>query len=117
NEDQRNRGLNFFSPITEGSLQLEFNFFDFGIDWGQTRVTPYVFSGISYFGFNPKAVYDGEEYELKQYGTELDDNVYDPKTDAYKTTALAIPVGAGIKYRISNYFNISGEFGIRTTFT
>ncbi len=116
-EDQRNRGLNFFSPITEGSLQLEFNFFDFGIDWGQKRVTPYIYSGISYFGFNPQAIYNGEEYELKRYGTELNDDEFKADEDAYKTTAFALPIGAGIKFRLSNYWNISTEFGFRTAYT
>ncbi len=116
-EEQRNRNLSFYSPITEGSLQVEFNFFDFGVGFGQRRVSPYVFLGISYFGFNPQTELDGRNYELKLYGTELNDSEFNPEEDAYKTTGFAIPLGTGIKYRISNHLNISGEFGFRTTRT
>lgn len=115
--DQRNRGLNFFSPITEGSLQLEFNFFDFGIDWGQKRITPFIYSGISYFGFNPKASYGGENFELKRYGTEVADDQFNTEKDVYKTTALALPIGAGVKFRLNNYLNLAADFGFRTAYT
>src|SRR5690606_2087070 len=37
--EQVNRNLKFFSPITEASLQLEFNFFDFGVGFDQKRFT------------------------------------------------------------------------------
>lgn len=116
-EDQKNRGLNFSSPITEGSLQLEFNFFDFGIDWGQQRITPFIYSGISYFGFNPKATYGGKTYELKIYGTEVDDSQFVYGNDVYKTTAFAVPVGAGVKFRLNNHLNVAADFGFRTAFT
>lgn len=113
-QEQVNRNLRFFSPITEGSLQIEFNFFDFGIDYGQKRFTPYIFSGVSLFGFNPKANYNDTTYELKYEATEINDATNNP---AYKTTAFAIPVGAGVKYQIKGNFNIAAEFGFRTAFT
>lgn len=96
---------------------MNFNFFDFGIDWGQARVTPFLYSGVSYFGFNPKAIYNGEEYELKRYATELDDDQFNPENDAYKTTAFALPIGAGIKFKLSNNWNVATEFSFRTAYT
>ncbi|RZJ63189.1 MAG: hypothetical protein EOO47_28775, partial [Flavobacterium sp.] len=112
--EQVNRNLSFFSPVKEGSLQVEFNFFDFGLNYGQKRFTPYIFSGISFFGFNPKANYQGNTYELKHIATEENVATGDP---AYKTTAIAIPVGAGVKYRIKGNLNLAAEFGFRTANT
>lgn len=114
-EEQRNRDLNFHSPITEGSLQLEFNFFNFGMGYGQRNFSPYIFSGISLFGFNPKTNYQGKVYELRTYATELNEAPRDK--DAYQTLGYAVPVGAGIKYRVTDNLNLSGEFGFRTAST
>jgi hypothetical protein len=111
--EQVNRNLQFFSPVTEGSFQAEFNFFDFGIEHGQRRFTPYIFAGISVFGFNPKAEYGDTVYELKYLATE--EAVADGA--AYKTIATAIPVGAGVKYQLSERLNLAAEFGFRTAHT
>src|SRR5690606_16246854 len=70
-EEQRSRNLNCYSPITESSLKLVFTFFDSGVGCRQSRVSPYLFSGISYFGFNPQTELDGTNYDLKIFGTEL----------------------------------------------
>lgn len=112
-EEQRNRNLHFFSPLTEGSLQVEFNFFDFGLDYGQKRFTPYIFTGISVFGFNPKAKYGNSTYELKYIATEKET----ADGAAYNTIATAIPVGAGIKYQVTGNLNLAAEFGFRTANT
>lgn len=111
--EQVNRNLHFFSPVTEGSFQIEFNFFDFGIDYGQRRITPYIFAGISVFGFNPKAESGDNVYELKYLATEK------PDADgaAYETIATAIPIGAGVKYRLTERLNLAAEFGFRTANT
>jgi len=111
--EQVNRNLQFFSPVTEGSFQVEFNFFDFGIDYGQRRFTPYVFAGISVFGFNPKAKYGDTVYELKYLATEK----AEADGAAYKTIATAIPIGAGVKYQLSERLNLAAEFGFRTAHT
>jgi hypothetical protein len=111
--EQVNRNLQFFSPVTEGSFQVEFNFFDFGIDYGQRRFTPYVFAGISVFGFNPKAKYGDTVYELKYLATEK----ATADGAAYTTIATAIPIGAGVKYQLSERLNLAAEFGFRTAHT
>ncbi|WP_304062257.1 DUF6089 family protein [Pedobacter glucosidilyticus] len=107
-EQDRERNLNFFSNITEGSLLVEFNFFDYGFNFGQSRITPFIFSGVSAFAFNPKTTLNGREVELKLFNTEGQ-----PGDVAYKTIATAIPLGAGVKYRINEKLNIAAEFGFR----
>jgi len=63
--------------------------------------------------FNPKTLGDnGDEQELKNIVTENAD-----ASKKYKTMALSIPYGAGIKYNISGNWNLIGELGYRTAFT
>ena len=53
NEPGRNqRGYRFNNSIKEVSLGLEFNFFDFNLHDSKTKITAYVYSGISYFRSN-----------------------------------------------------------------
>jgi hypothetical protein len=110
NAQEKERNLSFYTPITEASLQVEFNFFDYGRLFGKKRITPFLFSGISGFTFNPKVDFNNKTYELKNYRTE-------GQTSSYPTSALAIPFGIGIKCNLSTNLNIIGEFGYRTAFT
>ena len=109
-QQERDRNLSFFSPITEASLQVEFNFFDYGRLFGKSRITPFLFTGISGFAFNPQTTLNNTIYELKKYRTE-------GQTRAYKTTALAIPFGLGLKCNITKNLNLIGEMGYRKAFT
>lgn len=109
-QQERNRNLSFFSPLTEGSLQVEFNFFDYGFDFMQKRFTPYLYSGIALTGFNPKTTYKGSTYELKYYRTE-------GQVNQYSTITYSFPIGAGVKFNFGHYFNISAEFGARNVST
>lgn len=109
-QQERDRNLSFFSPITEASLQVEFNFFDYGRLFGKSRVTPFLFTGISGFTFNPQATLNDKDYELKKYRTEGQEK-------EYKTSALAIPFGLGLKWNLTTNLNLTGEVGYRKAFT
>lgn len=108
-QQEINRNLSFYSPITEGNLLLEFNFFDYGFEFRQKRFTPFLFAGVAVAGFNPKTDYKGGTYELKYYNTE--------GQKEYKTITYSVPFGAGVKYNFGQYFNIAGEIGYRNTNT
>src|SRR6476660_5937750 len=43
------RGLDFENSVTELSGGLEFSFFDFNLHELDTKFTPYVYTGLSYF--------------------------------------------------------------------
>lgn len=97
------RGYHFKNSIKEVSLGLEFNFFDFNLHNLKTKVTPYVYSGISYFRYD-------ELY------------VTPPKTDREiqkdsKSSSFAIPMTLGIKSNLSSRIIIGLEVGARYTFT
>ncbi len=108
-QQEQDRNLSFFSPITEGSLQVEFNFFDYGFTFLQKRATPFLFAGVSLASFNPQTTYQNRTYELKYYFTE--------GQNKYKTNTYSIPFGAGFKYNFGRYLNLTGEIGFRNTST
>lgn len=113
NEHFQQRNLNFYSPLTEISLQTEFNFFNYvpGVlpGYGTRKFSPYLFAGIGGFAFNPKTkLSDGQVANLQPLQTE---------GRSYSKYALSIPYGAGIKYNIANNWNLIGEIGYRTAFT
>lgn len=112
NSYQQDRNLNFYSPISELSLQVEFNLFKYLAGdiygYGTRRLSPYLFMGVAAFSFNPLTEYNGNEIELIAVQTEA---------VAYKNNAISIPYGVGVKYNIKGNFNLIGEIGYRTAFT
>ena len=108
----RQRNLNFFSPITELSVQTEFNFFNYIPSSGKRRYSPYLFAGLGFVSFRPKTNFNGQEYDLVLYGTEGQD-----PEKSYNTIVLSIPFGAGIKYNISGKITLGGEAGYRSAYT
>ncbi|MFO0362410.1 MAG: DUF6089 family protein [Flavobacteriales bacterium] len=111
---RRNRNLNFRNQFYEGSALVELNFVDYQIgseDW----ITPYLFTGLSYYSMNPQGNVNDSWKPLQPAGTEgqgLPDN--DP---VYRTTGLAIPAGVGLRMNLFAIFGLSLEWGIRRTWT
>lgn len=93
------RGYRFENSLKELSVGFEFNFFDFNLHELDRKITPYVYSGVSYFFYDELYVLDGE--------TEKDDT----------TSALAIPMTVGIKSNITPSLVLGFEVGARYTFT
>lgn len=110
NPFQQNRKLSFFSAITEASLQVEFNFFNYVAGLSRTRISPYLFTGIGAVKFNPKAKIGGSTYILNPLQTE-------GQTNPYKTTAISVPYGMGVKYNVMGNWSLVAELGYRTAFT
>lgn len=93
------RGYKFKNGIKELSLGMEFNFFDFNLHDGRKKVTPYVYSGLTYFIFDQLYVLGGETKEDYQDG------------------AIAIPMTVGVKTNIIDHWVLGFEVGARYTFT
>lgn len=102
------RNLNFSTPLNELSLQVDFNFLEYFAGGGTKNFSPYIFAGIGGVLFNPRAVYQGQEYELRYYQTE---------GKSYKNYAVSIPFGVGMKARISDHFAVFTQIGYRTAHT
>jgi len=114
----KNRGLHFKSPIYELSGQVEFNFLPFQPGNPLYTWTPYVYSGISIFHFNPQAENkNGSWVDLQELGTEGQGTTSFPDKEKYSLIQYAIAMGGGFKIAVNSSFNIILEYGVRKTFT
>ncbi len=99
-EPSRNqRGYHFENSIKEVSLGLEFNFFDFNLHEAKRKITPYVYSGISYFRHDELYVSSGETFKDSDAGS------------------FALPMTLGIKSNILPHIVLGLEVGARYTLT
>lgn len=114
------RNLNFQSNIWEVGAMLEFNFHEFGPNTRSRRSlidglqTPYVFTGINAFRFNPRT--------LDQGGIELQPLRTENQSRRYWLIQPSIPLGVGYKRMVFSKKNrgsmiIGFEAGLRKTFT
>ena len=110
NSQFRDRNINFKTNLNEVSLQLDFNFLNYFAGGGTKRFTPYIFTGIAGVFYNPKAVYNDQEYNLRFYQTE-------GQAAAYRNYALAVPYGVGIKLRLKDNLGFFSQLGYRTAYT
>ena len=112
------RGLHFKSPVFEISGQLEFNFLPYQPGNPLYTWTPFIYTGLSIFNFNPKAEnQNGEWVNLQELGTEGQGTTTFPDRNKYSLIQFAIPMGGGLKIAVNESFNILIEYGIRKTFT
>ena len=112
------RGLHFRSQIQELSSQIEFNFLPFETGSVLYNWTPFVYSGISLFNFNPQAENsDGQWVDLQPLGTEGQGTTAYPDRKKYALTQIAIPLGGGVKYNLNDRINIMFSFSGRKIFT
>ena len=117
NEFQRLRNLSFNSNIWELSLQGDFNFFRFNPVDPAYRFTPYVTLGVGIFSFDPYAFLEGKKYLLRPIGTEGQGTSAYPDRKKYNTTAIAFPIGVGVKFSINPNMNLGFEILHRVTNT
>ena len=120
------RGLHFSnnmfeengSSIYELSGQFEFNFLPYELGNRLHSWSPYIYTGMSLFNFNPKAENkNGEWISLQPLGTEGQGTTQFPDRKKYSLIQFAIPIGGGVKLAVSEHFNIIFEYGFRKTFT
>jgi len=119
---QKRRNLSFNSDIFELAVQGDFNFFKFIPGDRYYTFTPFVSLGLGAFSFNPYAYLQGKQVYLRPLGTEGQNISYlDPTTNSkrspYGNTAICFPIGAGIKYNLSNNVNLSFQITHRLTLT
>ncbi len=95
------RGYNFENSVKELSVGVEFNFLDFNLHEERTVTTPYLYSGVSYFGYDT-LVFENGSSTAQVYGTH---------------NTFAIPMVIGVKTNISRRLILAAEIGARYTFT
>lgn len=105
NSDQgarKGRGYRFENTVDEFSAGLEFNFFDFDLHESARVISPYVFTGLSYF------MYDEKFYNSPTTATAEKNG---------RKGSFAIPMIVGVKTNISTKLVLAAEIGARYTFT
>jgi uncharacterized protein DUF6089 len=112
---ERTRNLSFSSPIIEGALQAEFNFFSFVTGDPYHRFTPFLTGGVGIFYYSPSTVYNGTTYSLQPQGTEGQYVGYAGRK--YGTTSPCFPIGVGMKFWLKGGINLTLEIADRLTTT
>ncbi|WP_062543176.1 type IX secretion system protein PorG [Rufibacter tibetensis] len=103
------RGANVTTSVLELSAGIDYNFLDYYDFRRNLRWTPYFTvsaAGLVYnnktIAINPSIIYPANTDEEQKYKTRF---------------ALAVPVGAGVKYALSEHWNLGFEAGVRVLFT
>jgi hypothetical protein len=88
------------------------------LDITQKKFSPFLYAGIAVFHYDPYA-YDtlGRLLYLQPLSTEGEGLPQYPDQKPYSLTQFAIPVGGGIKFRVSENIILAYEIGFRKTFT
>jgi hypothetical protein len=106
------RNLSFQSRISELSIIGEFNTLDLSVKtW-----SPYVFAGLAVYHFNPYT-YDQKANLVYLRPLSTEGQGIPGYQGKYSLTQLAIPIGGGIKFRVSEKFELAAELGFRKLFT
>jgi len=78
--------------------------------------TPYIFMGLAYFHHNPQGQdNNGNWVNLKDLHTEGEGMPGGPKN--YSRNQIAVPLGAGFRYKLSKQWDLAFEIGWRFTLT
>ena len=109
------RNLEFYSDIFELSWQHEVNFRPYGVNVKDNYSTPYLFTGLSVFTFNPKVKQGKSEIELRKLGTEGQNLPGGPRK--YRLVQPALIMGMGYKVNVSEKVELGLKVGFRKTWT
>lgn len=113
--NQKKRNLSFNSNIFDIGAMAEINLFGFyGLNQ-ESPLSPYIGFGINGFYFDPTAQYQGEKVRLQPLGTE--GQGMPGFRSKYSLFNFAIPVGGGVKYALTDNWNVGLDICFRKTFT
>ena len=93
------RDFSFKNTVREVSVGMEFNFLEFDLHDFSKPATPYIYSGLSYFGYN-NIFFDGNT-----------------TVNSGNHSTFAIPIILGFKAKIAQHLVLGAEVGARYTFT
>ncbi len=95
------RNAEFESNLTDLSANIEFNFLPYAIGDKKHFFSPYLFTGFSYFFYNPSTTVNGIEV---------------PDENEGRSSSLAFAFGPGIKVNLGRKISFAIEWGFRKTF-
>jgi hypothetical protein len=114
-DERKQRNLSFETSVIELSAVGEY----YLLDMEATRFSPYIFTGVAGYHFNPYAFNvndNNRKVFLQPLGTEgqgIDGYPLKP----YKLTQFAVPFGGGVKFALTENWRIGIEGGLRILFT
>lgn len=112
NAFERARNLSFKSNIVEAAALLEFNFLPYMHGSRDEFFSPYLFLGLNFTHFNPKAEFNGELVELRPLGTEGQF-----RGEEYYSITGGFTYGFGLKLDLNYEWSLNFELGARGLFT
>lgn len=116
NPDARQRNLDFFAPLVQFAVGLEW--YPFRFEPGtQDRISPYLAGGGSAYYFNPRTVYEGMKVSLQPLGTEGQYLSDYPDQKPYSRFQPGLVGGGGLKWLVSESVILTLEAMLTYTFT
>lgn len=115
NKSISSRNLSFKSNLYEFNLLGEFNIPGYQPYNLAQPFSAFLFGGIGFTGFSPKANYRDEWQNLRSLGTEGQGI---PEYDSpYSSVAVVLPFGIGVKWAVNDAINVGLEAGARFALT
>jgi len=111
-----NRNLSFQTKIYELGTGVEFTYLPFEIGNKRYRGTAYLLAELAVARINPTTEWNGEQVELQPLGTEGQGTSLSDRSK-YKRTQLAIPLGIGCRFTLTENIGLNLEYGLRFLFT
>ncbi len=108
NPFQQSRNLSFRTNYIDASLNFEFNFFNLIHGSREHYYTPYIFGGLVFAYYNPKANLDDRWYALRDLGTEGQ-----REGDEYARVAGGMGYGIGLKMDFNYEWSLNVELSVR----
>ena len=108
NSFQKSRNLSFRTDYLDAALNFEFNFFPMIHGSRDHYFTPYVFAGLAWTYYNPKAQLDDTWYALRDMGTEGQ-----REGDEYSQISMGLSYGMGFKLDFNYEWSLNVELAAR----
>jgi len=106
------RNLSFQSAISEIAVTGEHTI----LNMTNRRWSPFIFAGLAMYHYNPYTLdQNNQKVYLRPLSTEGQGLTEYGNRKPYSLTQFSLPVGGGIKYDISNSFQITAQIGLRVT--
>lgn len=108
NNFQQARNLSFRTDYLDGSIDFEFNFLPLVHGSRDRYFSPYVFGGLAFMYYNPKAKLDDTWYALRPLGTEGQF-----KGNEYSRITAGMTYGMGVKVDLNYEWSFNAELSVR----
>lgn len=108
NSFQQARNLSFRTDYIDWSFNFEFNFFNLVHGSRDQYYTPYLFGGLAFAYYNPRAQLDGKWYALRELGTEGQ-----RVGQEYSRVTAGVSIGFGFKIDLSYEWSLNAEIAAR----